>query len=296
MKRTVTARQFFARIPSVVILGLLALVCLVPIVWLLFAPTKTDAQLAGTDAPLAFGDITRYATAWTNLLSFQDGAVLRWIGNSLWFSAAIVILSTIISIAAGYALATTKIPGRRTILMLTLIAMIVPAASLVLPLFLEMTALKLLNTPLAFILPASFFPFGVYLAFIHFSTSLPKDVLDAARIDGASEPKVLWHISIPLSKSLIGLVAFFAFVTSWTNFFLPFVMLNNDTQYPLALGLQALLASTPAMHPAGGGSFSPIHRPEIALAGLLTVLPIAIAFIASQRYLSRGILAGAVKD
>lgn len=276
------------------LLGLAAL-CIVPLLWLLLAPTKTDAQIVG-DAPLSFGDLGGYADAWNNLLSFQDGIVVRWLWNSTWYSAAIVVGAVLVCLAAGYALATSPIPARRTILVVTLIGMIVPSAALVLPLFLEISALGLMNSPLAFILPSLFFPFGVYLAFLHFSGNIPPEILNAARIDGAGEWRVLWSVALPLSKSLIGMLAFFSFVASWVNFFLPFLVLNKSEAYPLSLGLQALMANTPALNPAAGGTFIPIHRPEVALAGILAIVPVALVFLFSQRYLARGILTGSIKD
>ncbi|GAA2447500.1 carbohydrate ABC transporter permease [Agromyces soli] len=276
------------------LLGLAAL-CIVPLLWLIFAPTKTDAQIVA-DAPLSFGTLSGYADAWGNLLSFQDGIILRWLWNSVWYSSAIVVGAVIVCLAAGYALATAPVPFRRTILVVTLIGMIVPAAALVLPLFLEISALGLMNSPFAFILPSLFFPFGVYLAFLHFSGNIPPEILNAARIDGAGEWRVLWSVALPLSKSLIGMLAFFSFVASWVNFFLPFLVLNKSEAYPLSLGLQALMANTPALNPAAGGSFIPIHRPEVALAGILAIVPVAIVFLFSQRYLARGILTGSIKD
>lgn len=294
MSATPSKRSLSPALSAVPLIGLAA-ICLVPMIWLLLAPSKTDDQIVRAH-PLSFGDFAGYSRAWNNLLSFQDGAVVTWAWNSLWYSVVIVVAGTIVCVAAGYALATTPVPARRTILVLTLIGMIVPAAAMVLPLFLEISALKLLNTPLAFILPSVFFPFGVYLAFIHFSSNLPPEVLDAARIDGATEGQVLRFVALPLAKPAIGMISFFAFVASWVNFFLPFVVLNKGDLYPLALGLQALMANTPALNPAAGGTFLPIHRPEVALAGLLTVLPVAVVFIFSQRYLTRGILAGSVKD
>lgn len=289
-----------ARAGTAVVLTLIPLVglaalCIVPLLWLLFAPTKTDAQIVG-DAPLSIGGFDGYLHAWENLLSFQDGIVLQWLWNSVWYSGAIVAGAVVVCLAAGYGLATAPVPGRKTILVVTLIGMIVPAAALVLPLFLEISALGLMNSPLAFILPSLFFPFGVYLAFLHFSGNIPPEILNAARIDGAGEWRVLWSIAMPLSKSLVGMLSFFAFVASWVNFFLPFLVLNKADAYPLSLGLQALMANTPALNPAAGGTFIPIHRPEIALAGILAILPVAIVFLFSQRYLARGILTGSIKD
>ncbi len=283
-----------ANLPGTVGLLALAAVCVVPLLWLVLAPGRTDAELV-KGSPIAWGDIQGYISAWGNIASFQNGIIYQWILNTIVYTASILVVGVVVSVAAGYALAVTRVPGSRFVLFLTLIAMIVPAAALVLPLFLEMNFLRLVNNPLSFLLPSMFFPFGVYLAFIHFSTNLPREILEAARIDGCSEWQAMRHISLPLAKPLIGLISFFLFVASWTNYFLPFVMLSNDEKYPLALGLSALLTGTSALNPQLGGSALPIHRPEVALVGLLTVVPVAIVFLLAQRYMARGILGGAVK-
>jgi multiple sugar transport system permease protein len=145
------------------------------------------------------------------------------------------------------------------------------------------------------VLPASFYPFGAYLAFIYFSTSLPREIVEAARIDGCSEVGLFWYIAMPLARALIALLAFFSFVANWNNFFLPYVMLTEEAMYNLPVGLGALIAGTPALNPAMGGTYLPITRPEVALAGLIVVAPIAVVFVISQRALVRGLVAGSVK-
>lgn len=284
-----------ARIVAFVLLAVVAIACLIPILWLLLAPGKTDAEIVG-GSPLGWGTIGGYRRAWDNVAQFENGIIYHWITNSITYTVLTVLLAVLAATLGGYGLAFMRSRARRPLLYATLISMIVPTAALVLPLFLEMAGFGLLNTGASVILPGAFYPFGVYLAFIHFSTALPREVVEAARIDGASELQVFWTIALPLSKSMIGLLAFFSFVTSWTNFFLPFVMLTGDDRFTLPLGLNALMANTPALNPAAGGSFLPIHRPEVALAGLLAVLPVALVFLVSQRFLARGILTGAVKS
>lgn len=277
------------------LLVVVAIGCIVPILWLLLAPSKTDAQIVG-GSPLAFGTFGGYRSAWQNLIQFQDGVLYHWMTNSLVYSGLTVLLAVTTATLAGYGLASMSLQARRPLLYATLVSMILPAAAMVLPLFLEISSFGLLDTGASVILPGAFYPFGVYLAFLHFSTALPREIIEAARIDGASEAQVFRMIVLPLSKAMVGLLTFFAFVSNWTSFFLPFVMLTSDDHFTLPLGLNALMANTPALNPAAGGSFLPIHRPEVALAGLLTVLPVVVVFLVSQRFLARGILTGAVKS
>jgi multiple sugar transport system permease protein len=267
---------------------------LVPLLWLLLAPTKTDHQLISSN-PLAFGSLSEVGTTWSHLLLYNDREILTWATNSVIYVGATLIITVLISLPAGYALATAQFRGRSLILVLTLIAMITPASALVLPLFLEINAVHLINTYLSVILPSALFPFGVYLSFIYFATSLPRELLSAGRVDGCSETRLFWYVVLPLAKPMLGLVAFFSFVNNWNNFFLPFVMLTDDLKYNLPVGLEALIAGTPALHPTLGGSQLPIYRPEAALAGLIVVLPIVLVFLFSQRFVVAGMLSGAQK-
>lgn len=265
-----------------------------PLVWLLLAPSKTDAELLRL-GPLAFGSFGNYARAWNNLNFLNEGIIIKWATNSVLYTATSLLLSLAVAVPAGYALATRKFFGRRFILWGTLITMILPGSALVLPLFLEMNLFRLVNTAWAVILPGAFFPFGVYLAYIFFATSLPKDLLAAARVDGCSEWQLFRLVALPLARTLLGLLTFLSFTANWNNYFLPFVMLNNDQLYTLPLGVQVLTSSTNALFPNFGNDF-PIRRPEAALLGLILVLPVAVVFLFAQRFVLSGALTGATKE
>ena len=269
----------------------------VPVIWLLLAPTKTDEALVSR-GPLTFGSLHNVALAWEHLDAFSDHIYRAWIANSLLYALSATAIVLVTAIPAGYGLTMSDFPGRKLILTLTLVVMIMPAATLVLPIFLELDALNLIGNALSIILPFAFFPFGVYLAYIYYATAVPRDLLDAARIDGCGELATFRHIALPLAKPVVALVFFFSFVSDWNNFFLPYAVLADSQQYPIQAGLSNLLSSTPSFNPAvgGGGQQVGIFRPELALATLLAVIPVAIVFLLSQRALVRGLVAGAVKN
>jgi multiple sugar transport system permease protein len=173
--------------------------------------------------------------------------------------------------------------------------MIMPSATLVLPIFLELNLFGLIGTVWSIILPFSFYPFGVYLVYIYFATSLPRDLLAAARIDGCTEWQVFRRIALPLAKPVIGLVAFFSFVGNWNNFFLPYLVLPNSEQFPIQVGLNQLLGSTPSFNPVAGAGLN-ITSPELALAIIIAILPVLVLFLFSQRTLVSGMLAGSTKE
>jgi multiple sugar transport system permease protein len=285
--------SLLSRAARIVILLLFAFFFGVPLLWLLLAPSKTNNELFSLP-PLAFGSFENVAIAWNHLLQFNNNEVLLWLGNSLLYSGGALFLTILVTIPAGYALATMKFRGRYLLLMITLIVMILPTAATVLPLFLEVNAVHLINTAYAVILPSAFFPFGVYLTYIYFSTSLPVDLLDMGRVDGCSELMLFTQIALPLATPIVSLVAFFSFTANWNNYFLPYVMLSDDSKYNLPVGLYALIAGSPGVHPSIGSEL-PIFGPEEALAGILVVLPILIIFLFSQRYVVAGIFGGSLK-
>ncbi|WP_433729113.1 carbohydrate ABC transporter permease [Actinoplanes sp. CA-051413] len=266
----------------------------VPIVWLLLATTKSARGLS-VGNPFAFGSVSDLATNWSQLFGFQDGAVTTWMTNSALYAVGALVITLVVSIPAGYALALTRFRFRRLLLVLTLIVMLIPNTALVLPIFLELNAVGLIGSPLSVILPMSFFPFGVYLTYIYFSTSIPRDLLAAARIDGCREIQVFTRIALPLAAPIVALVAFFSFVQNWNNFFLPFVMLPSSDGYPVQVGLTSLLASTPAFNPSSAGGQS-VQLPTLALATVVSVLPVLIVFLVSQRFLVAGMTAGGTKE
>jgi multiple sugar transport system permease protein len=276
------------------LLALLLLFFVLPVIWLLLAPSKTAGEVV-RDNPLSFGSFHQIGTAWRHLFAFQDGAMTRWLLNSAVYSGGSLVLTLAVSVPAGYALALTKFRGRKTVLVITLVTMIMPQATLVLPIFLELNRFHLIGTIWSVILPFSFYPFGVYLVYIYFGSSLPRDLLSAARIDGCTEWQLFARIALPLAKPVVGLVAFFSFVGNWNNFFLPYLVLPNSEQFPVQVGLNQLLTSTPSFNPVAGAGLN-VTIPELALAIIVAILPVLVLFVFSQRTLVSGMLAGSSKE
>jgi multiple sugar transport system permease protein len=295
---TSTPRRHVTRTLSLLVVGLLLVLLLLffvlPALWLLLAPTKTAAELVN-DSPLAFGSFGNVIRAWQHLTGFENGVLFTWLRNSAVYAVGALVLTLLTSIPAGYALALSRFRGRRLLLTVTLVVMIMPSAALVLPIFLELNLVGLVGTVWSIILPFSFYPFGVYLVYIYFATSLPRDLLAAARLDGASEWQIFSRVALPLAKPVVGLVGFFSFVGNWNNFFLPYLVLPGSDQFPIQVGLNQLLSSTPSFNPVAGAGLD-ITSPELALAVVIAILPVLVLFLFSQRTLVSGMLAGATKE
>tara|TARA_R110002126_G_scaffold291674_1_gene455135 strand:- start:13838 stop:14746 length:909 start_codon:yes stop_codon:yes gene_type:complete len=264
-----------------------------PLLWLFLAASHTDSSLF-TAAPFSWGSWSNVAQSWSNLTQYEGTHLWTWAFNSLIYSVFGVGLSLIAALPAGYILATEIFPGRRIILLATLVAMITPNAAIVLPIFLEMHLIGLNNTRVSLILATGFFPFGVYLAFIYFATALPKEILNSARVDGANAWQVFYRVALPLAKPAIALIAFFSFVANWSNYFLAFVLLTDDKLHNLPVGLTSLVSGARALSFSAATGI-PIRRPEAILAAILIVLPVLVIFLFSQRFIREGQLAGGDK-
>ncbi|WP_370360464.1 carbohydrate ABC transporter permease [Catenulispora sp. MAP12-49] len=275
------------------VLGLFVVFFVLPVLWLVLAATKTDDQLVHGN-PLSFGSWHALRANWDALTSYQGDAMFQWLRNSAVYSFLALVITLVVAIPAGYALAMTEFRGRRMLLIATLVVMLMPNATLVVPLFLEVNAVHLIGSMWSIILPYAFYPFGVYLAYIYFSTALPRELLEAARLDGCSEFGVFRRVALPLAAPIVALVGFFSFVANWTNYFLPYVMLPQSNQLPVQVGLGTLLDDVPQFNPTVGDLA--VQRPELALATLLAITPVLLVFLFSQRFLVTGMLAGATKS
>jgi multiple sugar transport system permease protein len=275
---TFTRRYAFGLLGLLVLLAFTAFFSL-PILWLIREPSQ---QNGGYWNPNAF------VQTFNTMLAWQNGSLVIWLKNSAIYCFGGSALAIVLSIPAGYGLALTQFVGRRTLLVITLVVMIMPFSALALPLLLEAKAVGLLNTMWSIILPLGLFPFGTYLAYIFFTSAIPKEMLAAARMDGAREWQIFRHIVVPLARPIIALVGYFALVSDWNNFFLPFVMTVYDTssKYPLQVGLQQIIQQ-------GGFATQPW---DAAMVAIIAAAPMLVVFLFAQRMLVRGMLAGASKD
>ena len=272
-----------------------AVVSLIPMTWLVLAPSKEDADITNRH-PLAFGNFGNYLKAWDNLQFFDNGVMFTWVVNSVWYTAAIVIIATSSASMAGFVLSASQIRFKRAFLISTLITMLVPPMALVVPIFILMDKISLMDNPWAVILVSSLYPFGAFLSYIYYSTTIPKELYESARLDGCNDFRLFTKIALPLSWPLISLLAFFAFIGNWANYFLPYILLPSSENFTLPIGLGFLFYSTPAINPGVGATSVPIYKPEIALAGVLIAVQIMIVFLISQKRLVRGMLAGSIKE
>lgn len=227
----------------------------------------------------------------------KGGLFTQWITNSVLLSVAACALGVFSSLPAGYALARLRFKGKRTVLFLTLLAMTMPNTVLVVPIFLEVDKINSVGQLWPLMVLLGFFPFGTYLSYIHFMTTLPHELVEAARLDGLGDIETFIKVALPIAKQAIALVCFYNIIAVWTNFFLPLALLSSSQNHQtITLGLQQLIGASPLFNPTiAAGLTVKLYMPQLALATFLSTLPLLAIFIFAQRYLLRGQTLGAVK-
>nr|WP_250291784.1 carbohydrate ABC transporter permease [Streptomyces atroolivaceus] len=255
-----------------------------PLSWLLVNATKNNGDLFASPGfePAEFNLLTNL----TGLFTYQDGMFGRWLANSLLYSVVGALASTFISLLAGYAFHTYDWWGKEKLYGLVLLGILVPHTVISLPMYLMASEVGLVNSYWSVLIPGLVNPFGVYLARVFSESYVPGETLEAARIDGASELRTFRSVALPMLSPAFVTVFLFSFTGSWNNFFLPLVMLNDSTLYPVGLGLfnwNATLPQEPQLY-----SF-------VITGSLVSIVPLAIAFVALQRYWRSGLTSGAVK-
>jgi multiple sugar transport system permease protein len=293
------------RLVRVGTLLLMALVFAVPIAtFMILSLRQEDAigRIPGGIYSLEGLSLDNVARNLDIVLTFNNGLFAKWLTNSMIISVSATILAVLTAVPAGYAIAKLRFPGRSVLRFVTLLTMVMPNTVLVIPIFLEVTAVGRVLPAFSIgqlwpvIVIMAFYPFGVYLAYIHFLTTLPRELIEAARIDGLGDVSIFVRIAAPLAKQAVALVVFFSFVANWTNYFLPLVLLPLAKQQPVSIGLQHLIAASPIFDPTkSAGLAVSLWMPQLALATTITIIPLFILFIAAQRYLMRGAVVGAVK-
>src|SRR5699024_7723274 len=227
------------RILAFVILAALALAWLVPVGWAILTSVKTEAEAAAMPAtriPDNGFTLAPYAE------TLSEGQVPCWAWNSLFTSTLVTAITVVISALAGYALSRMQFTGRRLIVTLTVASIMIPGQILIVPLFRLMLSLNLVDTYWGIILPQVVAAPMVFIL-MKFFDQIPKELEEAALMDGASRLRILWSIIVPLSRPILGAVSIFVFIGAWNNFLWPFIVINDADLMTLPVGLQTVISA-----------------------------------------------------
>lgn len=280
LKRDTTAAS------RTVVLGLLLISTvyfLFPLWWLFVSVTKPfGEQFSGSglwfDGFGLFDNLSR-------LTAQSDGIFWRWMLNSVLYCGIGALLGTLLSAMAGFLLAKYEFRGRGALFGAVLAAVLVPKILFTLPLYLMFSGIGLVDHPLAVLLPSIVSPFGVYLARIFAAQSVPDEVIEAARLDGASEFRIFRTVALPMMVPALVTIFLFQFVEIWNNYLLPAMVLSDDQLQPVTVGLVGWNASHGVAVPAS----------LVVIGSLVSVVPLIVAFLSLQRFWRSGMTAGAVK-
>ncbi|MCD0446910.1 carbohydrate ABC transporter permease [Glycomyces sp. A-F 0318] len=292
---TAIARNVKRRRPkrsTILTVGVLAAAAyfLLPLFWLVVASTKTSEDLFSTFGLWFSGDNAFFANV-RETVTYDNGVFLRWMGNTLLYAVAAAGGGALLAALAGYGFAKYRFRGNRAMFMGVLGAIMVPATALAIPTYLLFAQIGLADTVWAIILPSLVNPFGLFLMRVYVEAAVPDTLLEAARIDGASEARIFFQVVLRLLAPGFATVLLFALVQTWNNYFLPLIMLNDPDLYPITVGLARWQGQAAA---AGGASGDLI--PLVVTGSLLSIVPLVIAFLFLQRYWQSGLVSGAVKQ
>ncbi len=259
-------------------LFVLALVSIGPLLWMLSVSLMPAGEASALPPPLlpSAPTLANYGEL------FERIGIGRYLFNSLLLATAITLVSTLFNTMAGYAFAKLHFRGRERLFRYLLGVLVVPAQIAMMPLFLMLREMGLVNTMSGVVLPAMANVFGIFLV-RQYARGIPDELIEAARMDGASEARIFTQIILPLMKPILVTLATFAFLTSWNDFMWPLIVLNDSDLHTLPVALSNL-------------SREHVQDNEMMMAGsVLTVLPVLLLFLALQRYYLQGLLLGSVK-
>jgi multiple sugar transport system permease protein len=255
-----------------------AAVALLPMVWMVAASLMPAGEANSYPPRLLPGTVTfeHYRTLFTRL------DIGRYLFNSTFIALAVTSISLLLNSMAGYAFAKLRFRGRDHIFRLLAIGLVIPVQVSMLPLFLLLRELGLINTPWGVIIPGLASIFGIFLI-RQYTQAVPDDLIDAARIDGAGEFRIYWSIILPVIRPVLATLAIWTFIGTWNDFMWPLIVLSDDALFTLPVALANL-------------SGERVQDTELMMAGaVLTVLPVMLVFVGLQRSYIEGIVRGSVK-
>ena len=256
----------------------IAAITLFPLLWMVAASLMSPGEASTYPPPLLPGHAT-----WANYRElFAHAGMGRYLANSVLLAITATLLSLLFNVSAGYAFAKLRFAGRDRLFKLLLGALVVPGQVAMVPLFLMLKQMGLVNSYGGVIVPGMASIFGIFLV-RQYAQSIPDELIEAARIDGASEFRIFRSIVVPVLKPIIVTLAVFTLLGTWNDFMWPLIVLTDRDLYTLPVALASL-------------SREHVQDNELMMAGsVLTTLPVLLVFIALQRYYLEGLTVGSVK-
>jgi multiple sugar transport system permease protein len=267
-----------------------ALFTLIPIAWIMINSTKTQANIFesfGFWFQRPFVLFHNFSMLFQNVDGY--GIYFQWFGNTVLYALIGGGGATVLSALAGYGFARFSFRGSRVMFLLVIGALLVPITAITVPLYLTYAKIGLINSIWGVVLPAMVSPVGVYLMRTYVRISVPPELIDAARIDGAGELRIFLRIALPLMLPGVMTVLLISVVAVWNNYFLPLIIFSRNSLYPLTVGMG--IWSQRAQNSGNAQIF-----PLVVIGGLVTIVPLITLFLLLQRYWRSGLLLGSLAN
>jgi len=256
----------------------LGLLTIVPMAWMVAASFMRPGEANTMPPPM----LPKAATSEHYVALFTRLNLLRNLLNSVLIAGVTTGVSLILNAMAGYAFAKLRFAGRDRLFGLLLVGLVVPAQVGMLPLFLMVQKMGLVNTPLGVMIPGLASIFGIFMI-RQYALGIPDELLDAARVDGASELRIFSSIVFPLLKPILVTWTVFSFMAQWNDFMWPLIVLSDERKFTLPVALASLVGEH-------------VQDTELMMAGsVITVIPVLVLFLALQRQYIRGVMMGSLK-
>ena len=271
------------KVITTVILLLMSVCALVPFVYLIIASFVEDmSQVFKNGLSLQITPDMLGIKNYLMLFTEDDRSYLYWYKNSIIITLLFTVISLFFSSLVGYAVTVYEFKGKKPLIIVILSTMMIPVEILMLPLYNEMLAFKLINTYAGFVLPFAVSGFAIYF-FMQYTKAIPRDFLDAARVDGCGEFRIFIQIMMPMMLPAFGTMGILQAMTAWNDFLWPLIVLSTNRNFPLTVGLQTYLS------PYG-------NNYNMLFAGaVLSVIPILTVFLLNQKSFVSGLTVGGVK-
>lgn len=271
-------RKILKSISLHALVSFLFLLTLVPFLWMVSTSLKPEEGIFAIPPQI----VPRPLTFEYYKELFERVRFFTFFRNSLFVSIAITLLNLVLNSLAGYAFAKHKFPGREKIFTLLLLTMMIPGQVCMMPVFLILKGLNLLNTFTGLIIPGATSVFGIFLM-RQFMKGIPNEILESARMDGCGELRLLWSIVLPLCRPALATMTIFTFMGAWNEFLWPLIIMTKESKYTLPVAL----ANLNGQHNTEWG---------LLMAGsVVVILPILLLFIFMQKYFVKGMVLSGIK-
>lgn len=265
-----------------IIFAIASIIFVFPLYWMITGSLKTEEGLYSM--PPEWFPFELYLGNFKAI--FEAFPIFLWLWNSLFIGIVTVLIILFLSSTAGYALAKIRFPGDKLLFVAVIATMMLPHETILIPLYILVSNIGLLNSPWGVIIPTAAFPFGVFLV-RQFARTIPDELINSAKIDGAGEIRIFRSIVLPIMRPALGALAIFAFMFTWNNYAWQLIVLSSPDKMTFPIGLTLMAQQSP--------SGATMNFPFVMAGATIAAIPLITFFLLLQKSFIQGITLGSVK-